>query len=123
MHGMGRSQGHCARMGSGGFVGRPGQGSALRSPAPVPETLDADAGRVTIVRAIRVFTAEFQEYAALNTQKKYRLLLGKLKAFADSKGYMMLDQWGPIDVREFRASWCVSPQTAAKNMSTRQGVL
>ena len=30
----------------------------------------------------------------------------------------MLDQWGPIDVREFRAIWTVSPQTAAKNMST-----
>ena len=84
-------------MGRSGFVGRPGQGSAFRSPAPVPETLDADAGRVTIVRAIRVFTAEFQ-IAALNTQKKYRLLLGKLKAFADGKGYVMLDQWGPIDV-------------------------
>jgi integrase len=30
----------------------------------------------------------------------------------------MLHQWGPIDVREFRSSWSVSPQTAAKNMST-----
>lgn len=30
----------------------------------------------------------------------------------------MLDQWKPIDVREMRSSWTVSPQTAAKNMST-----
>ena len=30
----------------------------------------------------------------------------------------MLDPWTPIDVLEMRASWSVSPQTAAKNMST-----
>jgi integrase len=41
-----------------------------------------------------------------------------LTAFSIGKGYVMLDQWGPIDVREFRSSWSVSPQTAAKNMST-----
>src|ERR1035441_4279134 len=81
---------------------------------PAPAVPD---GRITIARAIQAFTAEFQGQAA-NTQKNYRLLLGKLKAFADSKGYVMLDQWGPIDIREFRASWSVSPQTAAKNMST-----
>ncbi len=86
--------------------------------APVPPAPEPDASRITIERAIKAFTAEFQEHAATNTQKKYRLLLAKLKAFAESKGYVMLDQWGPIDVREFRASWSVSPQTAAKNMST-----
>ncbi|MBZ5729167.1 MAG: hypothetical protein LAP87_29850 [Acidobacteriia bacterium] len=85
----------------------------IEEPAP-PAVPD---GRITIERAIKAFTAEFQEHAATNTQKKYRLLLGKLKAFVDSRGYVMLDQWGPIDVREFRASWSVSPQTAAKNMS------
>lgn len=74
--------------------------------------------RVTLERAIRAFIAEFEEHAAVNTQKKYRLLLIKLKAFAESKGYIMLDQWTPVDVREFRSSWSVSPQTAAKNMST-----
>ena len=83
----------------------------------VPPTPAVPDGRITIARAIQAFTAEFQGQAA-NTQKNYRLLLGKLKAFADSKGYVMLDQWGPIDIREFRASWSVSPQTAAKNMST-----
>jgi integrase len=87
-------------------------------PAPVPEVPAADPSRVTIARAVQVFTEEFQGHAATSTQKKYRLLLGKLKAFAESKGYVTLDQWAPIDVREFRSSWSVSPQTAAKNMST-----
>ena len=74
--------------------------------------------RVTIERAITAFTAEFEEHAAPNTQKKYHILLDKLKAFSDNRGYVMLDQWTPLDVREMRSSWEVAPQTAAKNMST-----
>jgi site-specific recombinase XerD len=62
--------------------------------------------------------AEFDEHAAPNTQKKYRILLGKLKAFAESRRYVMVDQWTPIDVREMRTAWSVAPQTAAKNTST-----
>ncbi len=75
------------------------------------------AERLTVDRAIQAFTAEFEEYAAVNTQKKYRLLLQKLRRFSESKGYVLLEQWGPTDVREFRSSWPVSPQTAVKNMS------
>jgi integrase len=71
----------------------------------------------TITRAIRSFTAEFEEYAAPNTQKKYKLLLKKLTAFSESRGYVLLEQLAPVDVREFRSSWLVSPQTTAKNMS------
>jgi hypothetical protein len=56
--------------------------SAIQAPVPVA----LDNSRVTIVRAVQAFTAEFQEHAAANTQKKYRLLLAKLKAFADSRG-------------------------------------
>jgi site-specific recombinase XerD len=53
-----------------------------------------------------------------NTQKKYKLILAKLISFSQAKGYVMLEQLGPMDVREFRSSWSVSAQTAAKNMST-----
>jgi hypothetical protein len=38
--------------------------------------------RVSIDRAIKAFTAEFEEHAARNTQKKYRILLAKLKSFS-----------------------------------------
>lgn len=87
---------------------------------PEPPTSPAaqDIGRIIIERAVKTFTAEFEEHAASNTQKKYRLLLAKLKAFGDKRGYIRLDQWTPIDVREMRSAWSVSPQTAAKNMST-----
>jgi len=94
-------------------------GAHLTSVAAPPPTTSVSAGKpIAIERAIQAFKAEFSEYAAPNTQKKYNLILGKLSAFSKNKGYALLDQWGPIDVREFRSSWSVSPQTATKNMST-----
>lgn len=87
-------------------------------PAPLPpQPSPVPAGRVTIERATSAYAAEFQEYLAPNTQRKYRFLIGKLKAFSEKRGYVMLEQWGPIDVRELRSSWEVGPQTASKNMS------
>ncbi len=69
-------------------------------------------------RAIQAFTKETSHHLATNTQKSYGLLLRRLKAFADGKGYVMLDQLGPIDIREFRDSWGVGPQTSVKTMSS-----
>jgi integrase len=83
---------------------------------PVPRTEEVQG--ITIEKAVNAFMAEFGDTAAPNTQKKYRLLLGKLKSFAEGRGYVMIDQWTPIDVRELRTSWKVAPQTAAKNIST-----
>jgi integrase len=85
------------------------------SPAPVP---GPDTARVTIARAIEAFTKETTQNLATNTQWGYGLLLRRLKAFADGKGYVMLDQLGPIDLREFRDSWGVGPQTSVKTMSS-----
>jgi site-specific recombinase XerD len=93
-------------------------GDAPKPADPAPVAAAASDGRITIERAIKAYTAEFETHAAWNTQRNYRLQLAKLKAFADSRGYVMIDQWTPNDVREFRASWTVSPQTATKNMST-----
>jgi integrase len=84
---------------------------------PTPPPI-ADPKRITTEQSIKFFTTEFEKHAAVNTQKKYRLLLEKLKSFGESRGYVMLDQWTPIDIREMRSSWTVSQQTAAKNMST-----
>jgi integrase len=85
---------------------------------PLPTEPVSEVPRaITIERAIHEFQSEFSEYVASSTQKKYKLILGKLSAFSHTRGYVVLDQWLPFDVREFRASWSVSPQTAAKNMS------
>jgi site-specific recombinase XerD len=29
----------------------------------------------------------------------------------------MIDEWEPTDVREFRTSWAINPQTGARRMS------
>jgi integrase len=76
-----------------------------------------DPAKITIDRAVAAFLAEHSEISAANTQKNYRLLLNRLKAYSVQKGYMLIEQWTPIDVREFRASWAVSPLTASKNMT------
>ena len=84
-------------------------------PEPLPEP--AQARRVTIERAVKAFLDELQETAAFATHKKYRLLLTKLIEFSDKRGYVMIDQWEPTDVREFRTSWAINPQTGARRMS------
>jgi integrase len=38
-------------------------------------------------------------------------------AFSEERGYVMIDQWEPSDVRQFRSTWPVSPPTAARRMS------
>ncbi len=45
-------------------------------------------------------------------------ILKKFEEHSSTKGYVMIDQWTPIDVREFRTSWGVSHATASKNMSS-----
>src|ERR1700686_2885570 len=62
-------------------------------PDPIPTLVPA--GRTTIERATAAYAAEFEEYLASNTQRKYRFLLGKLKAFSEKRGYIMIEQWGP----------------------------
>jgi site-specific recombinase XerD len=78
----------------------------------------AETSRITVEHAVKGFTAEFGRYAAANTRRTYGFLLKRLEDFSQSHGYVMIDQWRPGDVREFRASWDVSAQTAAKMMST-----
>jgi integrase len=84
-------------------------------PAPLPDP--AQPHRVTIEYAVKAFLAELQETAAFATHKKYRLLLTKLIEFSQKRGYVMIDQWEPTDVRDFRTSWAINPRTGARRMS------
>lgn len=88
----------------------------------IPEPLQAQVPskseqRSTIQSACKLFLDELAETAAFATHKKYRLLLKRLVAFSQNKGYVMIDQWEPIDVRQFRSTWPVSPQTAVRRMA------
>jgi hypothetical protein len=107
-----------------GEIERAGKWEGTSAPIPVPEPPEPSTQvRVTLDRAINAFTADFEEHATLHTQKKYGLLLAKLRTFSDGRGYVMVDQWTPLDVREMRSSWEVAPQTAAKDMSTSRRFL
>jgi integrase len=73
--------------------------------------------RITISDAVKHFLAELQETAAFATHKKYRLVLKNLEKFSLDRGYVFIDQWEPVDVRQFRSTWPVSPQTAVRRMA------
>ncbi len=88
----------------------------IEQPLTLPAT-DPEPERISVIRAIAAFTAEFEEHTAPNTQRNYKFVLKQFRGFSDAKGYAAIDQWTPIDVREFRATWGVLPSTAAKNMS------
>jgi len=92
-----------------------GEGESIPISAP-PVTI-APPGKITVNRAVEAFLASHSETSAPNTQKNYRLLLNKLKDFSASRGYVLIEQWNPLDVREFRSSWGVSPVTASKQMT------
>jgi site-specific recombinase XerC len=84
-------------------------------PEPLPEPTQPH--RVTVERAVTAFLLELNETAAFATHKKYRLLLIKFKEFSIVRGYVMIDQWEPTDVRDFRTSWAINPQTGARRMA------
>src|SRR5437879_4773813 len=85
-------------------------------PVAVPQA--SAPTRITIDRAVKAFLDELRESAAWATHKKYRLLLdNKFRKFSEQRGYVMIDQWEPLDVREFRSSWNVAPGTAVRNMA------
>jgi integrase len=83
-------------------------------PQPLPEP---SSHRVAVSTATKTFLDELQETAAFATHKKYRLLMARLNEFSEQRGYVMIDQWEPIDVREFRSTWPLSPQTAVRRMA------
>ena len=76
---------------------------------------------VLVERAVDAFLEEHARASAPNTLKKYRQILRKLTAFAQDRGYVVLDQFRPIDIREFRQSWTVNPLTSSKNLSVVKG--
>jgi site-specific recombinase XerD len=84
-----------------------------------PTVLPPDSGdpsAITIERAVSAFLTEHSSSSAPNTIKKYRLIMKQLSAYAAEKGFVMIDQLKPIDIREFRQSWTISPLTASKHL-------
>ncbi len=84
---------------------------SVSNPAPAPvqpaqkaESFEPNApAAATIEQAVSEFLVEYAE-SAPSTKKKYNIMMKKLQAFSKAKGYVMVHQWGPADVREFRKS-------------------
>jgi integrase len=85
-------------------------------PHPVPEVPATDPSKITIERAISAYM-DSHKHSAFNTRKQYGYLMDKLRAYSTHKGYTLIEQWGPVDVREFRDTWKMSVPTANRTMS------
>jgi integrase len=85
---------------------------------PVPALAPA-SGRITITGAIAAFLA-IREGARIapSTLRKYRTFTKQLRAFADDKGYMMLDQFTSADIDVFYASWKLGARAKGKALGT-----
>jgi len=87
----------------------------ISAPQPIPTVQTAEE-QITIEGACKAFLAEREEILSANTYRKNDYVLNSVQNYAASKGYVLLAQWAPIDVRELRTSWRVAPNTAAKYM-------
>ncbi len=86
--------------------------------APTPQTgaTPAPTSKTTIERAISAYLAD-HKHSAPNTLKQYGYVMDKLRGYSDHKGYVLIEQWTPVDVREFRSTWKIAVTTANNYMS------
>jgi integrase len=87
----------------------------ISAPGPVVTVPTAEE-LITIERACKAFLAEREETLSANTFRKNDYVLKSVQNYAAWKGYVLIAQWTPIDVRELRTSWGVAPNTATKYM-------
>ena len=66
------------------------------------------AARITMTDAASAFLAEREVSGAPNTYRKALYLMNAVKTYSEKKGYIMVEQWTTLDVREFRSSWDVA---------------
>src|SRR5579884_4002478 len=98
-------------------------GKAKPEPAPPLKPATQEAGkstpaRVTIVEATKVFLAnrEGAKIAAARL-RKYRTFTTQLTALADSRGYVMLDQFTSADIDVFYSTWKLGARAKGKALS------
>lgn len=93
---------------------------------PVPEIPEAKPApaktRISIADGSRVFLAN-RESANLApaTLRKYQTFTKQITAYAESKGYVFLDQITADDIDLFWASWKLGPRAKGKRLTTLRG--
>lgn len=90
-------------------------------PLPLP-TVAAEAPlqkRVTVADAVKVFlTNREAAKIAPATLRKYKVFTGQLTTFANSRGYLMLDQITSGDIDLFYGSWKLGARAKGKRLGT-----
>jgi integrase len=91
-----------------------------REPAPPPAPVEPPAPRpVTIAEATKVFLSN-REGAAIApaTLRKYKTFTRQLTAFADARGYLVLDQFTSGDIDVFYSGWKLGARARGKRLGT-----
>jgi len=87
-------------------------------PPPLPAS-PPSPNRVTIVDATKVFLDNREgAQIAPATLRKYRTFTNQLKAFADLRGYLLLDQFTSNDIDTFYGSWKLGARSKGKKLGT-----
>jgi integrase len=93
-------------------------GSPVAQPAPEPLP-QSQSTRITIADGIKVFLTNREgAKIAPATLRKYRTFTTQLTSYAESRGYVMLDQITCADIDLFYASWSLGPRAKSKRLGT-----
>jgi integrase len=90
------------------------------APEPVPAAVEPPVpGRIKIADAVKVFLSHRAGAGiAPTTLRKYRTFTKQLIAFADARGYVMLDQFTCGDIDLFYNSWNLGARAKGKRLGT-----
>jgi integrase len=85
---------------------------------PVPDP-DPHPSRISIANATAAYLA-IREGAKIApaTLRKYRTFIKQLREFADTRGYVMLDQFRSADIDVFYATWALGARAKGKRLGT-----
>lgn len=91
-------------------------------PQPAPATEESKPGRISVIDGIKVFLSH-REGASIApaTLRKYKIFTKRLAAFADSRGYVMIDQFTSADIDAFYGGWTLGVRAKGKMLGTLRG--
>ena len=93
-----------------------------RKPQPlVVAPAAVEATRITITDALKVFLDTREATVAHPTFRKYKTFAKQLETFAESLGYVMLDQFRPADIDVFYTKRKLGPRSKAKMLERLRG--
>lgn len=86
---------------------------------PPPPVFPPVPGRITIADATKVFLSNREgAKIAHATLRKYKTFTKQLTAFADSRGYVILDQFTSSDIDVFYGGWDLGVRAKGKRLGT-----